>query len=114
MKRKALAQRKTTPITAGFQYNTDGIPPKGLIPLMNEMAELLPENMKPSGRQIAGKLNISVSAIMAIFLIGASVATLTGHSDQITSIFAADIMCVGILAVASITHTIRKTLKNYF
>ena len=93
-----------------FQYSTNGIPQKGLFPLMNEMAELLPENMKPSGRQIAGTLNISVSAIMAIFVIGASVATLTGHSDQLMNIFAADIMCVGILAVASITHTIRKSL----
>jgi hypothetical protein len=110
MKRKLLTRRKTFPEAVGFQYGTNGIPPKGLIPLMSEMAELLPEDMKTYGRQIAGTLNISISAMMAIFMIGASVATLTGHSDQIMNIFAADIMCVGILAVASITQTFKKTL----
>jgi hypothetical protein len=110
MKKKAPVRRKTTPEAVGFQYSADGVSSKGLIPLMNEMAELLPENMKPYGRQIAGTLNISVSAIMAIFMIGITVATLTGHSDQIMNIFAADIMCVGILAVASIAHTVKKTL----
>ncbi len=94
----------------GFQYGTDGIPSKGLIPIMNDLADQLPDDMRPHGKRIVGLLNISVISVFAIFLIGATVASLTGHSDQIMNIFAYDITGVGIATVGAIAYTLKKTL----
>jgi hypothetical protein len=110
MTKHTTKSRKSAPSSVDFQYSSDRILTKGIIPMVNEMAELLPDEMKPHGREIAGTLNISVLAIIAIFMVGAAVATLTGHSDQIMNIFAADIAGVGTLAVGKIAYTVKKTL----
>lgn len=103
-------RRKPTSDEVDFQYSRDGIPLKGLIPLMNDLADQLPEDMKPYGKRVVGILNISVLATFAIFIIGVIVASLTGHSDQIMNIFSADIIGVGIATVGAIVLTVKKTM----
>lgn len=110
MTKNSVRRRKSTPYEVDFQYSNDGIPPKGLIPMMNEMADMLPDDMKPFGKRIVGILNMSVLATLAIFVVGVIIASLTGHSDQITNIFSADIIAVGVATVGAIVLTVKKTL----
>jgi hypothetical protein len=110
MTRNPVRRRKTTPYEVDFQHSSNGIPPKGLIPMMNDMAEMLPDDMKPFGKRIVGILNISVLATIAIFVVGVIVTSLTGHSDQIMNVFSADIIAVGIATVGAIVLTVKKTL----
>ncbi|MCK9580008.1 MAG: hypothetical protein M0Q92_06105 [Methanoregula sp.] len=86
------------------------IPPKGLLPLMYDMVDLLPNHMRPQGKSIVDILTLSVIAIVALYLIGMFVATLTGHADQIMTIFAAEITLVGSIAVLSIVLTVKKSI----
>jgi hypothetical protein len=83
----------------------------GIIPMMNELADTLPEDLKPHGKRIVGILTIAIIVIFAIFILGAIIASLTGHSDQIMNIFAYDIIGVGVLAVAVIVLTFKGSIK---
>lgn len=107
-RRKRISSSKTQK-QAGGRYPGQEIP--GLIPLMYNLVELLPEDLKPHGEKIVGILIMAIIAIVAIFIIGAFVATLTGHSDQIMTIFTYDIIGVGVVAVGAIVLTIRKSVK---
>jgi hypothetical protein len=111
MTRKNVKPRKSTLYEDDFQYNSDGIPPGGLFGQMDGIVNMLPEDTKPYGKQIMAILRLSVIAIFGIFLIGAFVATFTGHSDQIMNIFSADITLVGIVVVGAILLIIRKKIQ---
>ena len=77
----------------------------GLLPMMDNLVDQLPEDLKPHGKRIMGILKIAIIAIFAILIIGVLVAGFTGHSDQVMTIFAADIIVVGSVTVAAIVFT---------
>ena len=105
MSKTNIKRKKSTPQEVDHPYSIDDYPTKGIIPMVLDLVELLPEDMKPHGKRIVGVLTGSVIAILSIFLIGVFVASLTGHSDQIMNIFAATITGVGIVSVAAIART---------
>jgi lipopolysaccharide export LptBFGC system permease protein LptF len=69
------------------------------------------EDLRPRGKRIVGVFVIAVLVILAIFIIGDLVTSLTGHSDQIMAVFAADIIIVGAITIAAIVFSAKKSVK---
>lgn len=90
-------------------YKDQEIP--GLIPQMKDLADQLPEDFRTPANRIIGLFGVAVIALIAIFVLSAIVANFTGHSDQIMTIFYAEIILVGTVTVAAIVNEIRKTAK---
>ena len=84
---------------------------QAIIPSMYLMAEMLPEDLRPHGRRIVDFFVIGLLTIFAIFLLGACVASLTGHSDQIFTIFPTYLYIVGAVIVIAIADIVRKIIK---
>lgn len=83
----------------------------GLIPAMYGLAEILPEEYQAPAKKIIGIFGFVVIALCVIFFIGVLIATFTGHSDQMYTIFPTYIYGIGAIAVAAIFLTSKKTIK---
>lgn len=84
---------------------------QAIIPLMYRMADMLPKDLRSHGRRIVDFFVIGLLAIFTIFLLGAFVAILTGHSDQLFTIFPTYIYIVGAVIVIAIVEIVKKIIK---
>jgi hypothetical protein len=105
--KKRRRRRRKKP--AGGGYPNQDFP--GIIPALDDLADRLPDDLKPHGKRIVGILIIAVIAIFAIFLIEILVASFTGHSDLMMTLFAPEIIVAGIVTVAAIVLTTKKSVK---
>jgi hypothetical protein len=64
-----------------------------------------------NAEKIIGIFGFVVIAMFVIFFIGVLIATFTGHSDQMNTIFPTYIYAIGVIAVTAIFLTSKKTLK---
>ena len=106
-RRKKSASSKTKKQTDGRDQE---IP--GLIPQMNALADQLPDEFKPHAKRIIGIFGLVVIAMIAIFIIGAFVATLTDNPNQMFTIFPTYIYGVGAVAVAAIGFTLKRGVNS--
>lgn len=82
-----------------------------LTQMINAFGNKLPIDSPSPGKRIVIFSGIILSALFALFVIGVIVANITGSYDNILAIFAGEIIIVGIVTVAAVIFTARKTVQ---
>jgi hypothetical protein len=106
--KKSASSRKTSSPKLKKQSDVEF---QGLVPAMMDFANLLPEPFRSHAHAIIGIFGVAVIAIIVIYVIEAFVATTIGHPELINTFFAADIIGVGVVAVAAVVQIVKKSVK---
>jgi hypothetical protein len=82
-----------------------------LTQMIRTFGNKIPLDLPSPGIRIVAFFGIVLIALFALLLIGVIVANVTGSYDKIWTIFAGEIIIVGILTLAAAMLTFRKTVK---
>jgi len=82
-----------------------------LMQMIRTFGNKIPLDFPSPGKRIMVFFGIVLIALFALFVIGVIVAGVTGYYDQILTIFAGEIIIVGIVTLAAVILTHKKTVK---